>query len=476
LAQALLDDENYKDADVRVRRALKLSDGDQQLQLDGLVLLTRAQLGRAERKEASETLSEIKRRLDSLGAAAPVITQSWVYALDAAIAIADELLPDKGVLLLDKAIQLALLAEGPLSGSAVTMRLLAAHRLVKTADPSRSVPYLNAAIDALRRLGGAHAVRAAVASAEYAFTAKSGGGHGSFSQAIAELERCVSELSSSLVPVPKGMISQVQVWIGDLMVDAGNVDAGLKLEEIHAPILKAYRDNPRNRQLLGEEMGGALALAGQHEAAERWYLEKLEAVQQLFPNKRGPIVSAYEDLFLNRIYWGHLDDAESAIKLASREVQTGHMGSEPSWASRAVRAMQARLYLSRGEAIQALSSIRDSRAITTPFLEGEALCAAGQPSHGLSLLQDALGRLGGADWYFEDGHTRGIDEYPHAPWAARRRSIAGLCAVAVGDRATALRFAAQARSAFVAQPQVSPYFKAPLIKLERALGLKLPPV
>jgi hypothetical protein len=63
-----------------------------------------------------------------------------------------------------------------------------------------------------------------------------------------------------------------------------------------------------------------------------------------------------------------------------------------------------------------------------------------------------------------------------SPQRAYLRARAGLCAIAAGDRAAARSLAAQARAAFTAQPGVSPYYKAPLIKLERALGLRLPPV
>jgi hypothetical protein len=64
----------------------------------------------------------------------------------------------------------------------------------------------------------------------------------------------------------------------------------------------------------------------------------------------------------------------------------------------------------------------------------------------------------------------------HARWVARAGAVTGLCALELGDRATAIKHANQARAAFTAQPGVSPYYKAPLFKLERALGLRLPAV
>jgi hypothetical protein len=63
-----------------------------------------------------------------------------------------------------------------------------------------------------------------------------------------------------------------------------------------------------------------------------------------------------------------------------------------------------------------------------------------------------------------------------APWIARQSAVIGLCASGAGDKKMALAYAAQARAALTAQPSVSPYGKAPLVKLERALGPRLPPV
>jgi hypothetical protein len=61
---------------------------------------------------------------------------------------------------------------------------------------------------------------------------------------------------------------------------------------------------------------------------------------------------------------------------------------------------------------------------------------------------------------------------PNHPWVARARAVAGLCALALGNRKEAETFASEARRAFVAQPNVSPYFKEPLKRLDKQLGVK----
>ena len=89
-------------------------------------------------------------------------------------------------------------------------------------------------------------------------------------------------------------------------------------------------------------------------------------------------------------------------------------------------------------------------------LHAELKCLMGQPRAG----RDALERLA-------DAIAR--DHYEHSPEPAWLRAKAGLCSVAAGDRARARALAGKARSAFDAQPQVSAYFKAPLVELERSL-------
>jgi len=60
--------------------------------------------------------------------------------------------------------------------------------------------------------------------------------------------------------------------------------------------------------------------------------------------------------------------------------------------------------------------------------------------------------------------------YAHEPGLARARAVTGLCALLSGQRPRAESLAAQARQAFAAQPDVSPYFKAPLKELDRRLA------
>jgi hypothetical protein len=89
-------------------------------------------------------------------------------------------------------------------------------------------------------------------------------------------------------------------------------------------------------------------------------------------------------------------------------------------------------------------------------LRGEVLCALNRNAEGLARMEKATNK-----------YERQV--YPFDPSHARARSIAGLCALAAGQRERAAKLAQLARDAFVGQPGVSQYFKTPLVELERRL-------
>ena len=90
---------------------------------------------------------------------------------------------------------------------------------------------------------------------------------------------------------------------------------------------------------------------------------------------------------------------------------------------------------------------------------GELRCASGDHTSGLVDLTRSI-------------RSQSAVSSPNHPWVARARAVAGLCALALGNRKEAEAFASEARRAFVAQPRVSPYFEEPLKRLEQQLGSK----
>ena len=166
----------------------------------------------------------------------------------------------------------------------------------------------------------------------------------------------------------------------------------------------------------------------------------------------------------------HVEGLDVLAAAPSFEAERGAASGGGAYPN-AIKLARARLMLVAGDPITALKWIPKSdgrvpkhyRLGLNGLVLGEALCASGQREQGIATL---LARIASAE----------PNSHPHAPQIARARAVAGHCALMAGQRPLAQRLAAQSRAAFTAQPGVSPYFKAPLVKLERALGLNLPPV
>jgi len=125
---------------------------------------------------------------------------------------------------------------------------------------------------------------------------------------------------------------------------------------------------------------------------------------------------------------------------------------------------KAQVRLERGDArgaLELLDSIQSppyaSLEQEMAFSRGRALCALGRTAEGLPLLEQSTVQLSSK-------------HYAHSPELAHVRSHTGLCALKAGQRDRATALAQLSRQAFVAQPGVSPYYKAPLQQLESALA------
>lgn len=134
-----------------------------------------------------------------------------------------------------------------------------------------------------------------------------------------------------------------------------------------------------------------------------------------------------------------------------------------------VNRMRARIRIDRGNAVSAFAALppeeTDDPARDPEFgydhrLRGEILCELGERKKGLELIDDTLTR-------------QKARFYEHHPDLARARAIAGLCALADGQRKRAQELAALARASLITQPNVSPYYKHPSERLDRLLAAKV---
>lgn len=174
-------------------------------------------------------------------------------------------------------------------------------------------------------------------------------------------------------------------------------------------------------------------------------------------------IDPYLQRALNLDMAGRFEDAEQVLAAAPRL----HLTREAMDSS--IPRMLARIRIDRGDAHGALAVLpvegTDNPAGAPEFgyddrLRGEILCQLGEWEKGLRLIEDSVQR-------------KQAKYYEHHPDLARAHAVAGLCALSDGQRKRAEAFAARAHASFIAQPDVSPYFKDPLEKLDHLLESKV---
>jgi serine/threonine-protein kinase len=472
LAQALADDERYADAEPRVRRVLEQADADSALAAEAGILHSRILLARGHTEEARAALEAVESWLRRQGES-PSLIQARALEMRGRYQNMQNQI-EESFATLQRAVDVAIAVEGRLSLVAVRTQLFVAHRRsVSTRDDLARASF-EAAIAVLRELGGVHAVHASMEAAFFAYRRKAAFNHGTLSEAEATIETSRQALAALPYPVPELLPRRLDFWQGSLRSRWGYVDTGLPLLESSAPTVLALSQSTEERSRILGVMGVALAMAGRQEAADAALREALR-LRLLTLDKRPYWIGMYRLIAENLRMAGDHSGAEAVLdSVPPVEAITGEGGSNPNRYRRFINWARAELLLDRGQMAAASTLLAAHPAIEGELtndiadfegLMGRAQCGSGQPAKGLPRLRRSL------DFW---AHREGFS--PNHPNVAELRAEVGLCALSAGQRALAIESARQARAAFTAQPGVSPYYKAPLFKLERALGWRLPPV
>jgi tetratricopeptide (TPR) repeat protein len=219
-------------------------------------------------------------------------------------------------------------------------------------------------------------------------------------------------------------------------------------------------------------MGAISVRAGLHAAAAQLLVQR-DALRRAMNQEKHPF--AAWDYFVrarNLSMAGRYDEADDILARAPHFDPYRDGRTHLDIFNQLIVNARAGVALDRGEPQMALALLPDSAEgdlnegvypTSVQVMRGVALCETGRPHSGLQLLQTQDIRY---------AHT----QHPTSPTLAYVRSQAGLCALKFDEKRLATKLARQAREAFVAQPKVSPYYKAPLKRLEEGLGLHLPPV
>ncbi len=463
-ARAAFDQQLYRESETLSRQAVALAAGDAALRLHAGL---QAAAGLEKLGRVADADSELGGIESALGraASAPSTDRALAWNLRARLLYVGNR-SDAATRAYEAGVAEALAAEGPLSRTAIDIRLALAWNLLRHGHEAESRAPREAVLAALRKRGGADEIRAALVESDFAsFLAR--GGWVPFEQARALVEGDRRFLAEAGPMVPASIAATVDLYLGLMCGQWGDVGEASRLVESAAARLHPPADALMPRRGLAMIRGIVAMSAGQHALADEQLRQGRDLLGQM---GQGQTPSAAADGI--RIAWnlgmqGRHAEALAAIDgMPASGVDRSEPGSKRQYDQTADVA-RARFLLAAGNPAAALQRLPplDARSgrheslaqDTGEMVRGEALCALKERAQGLARLQAVV------DLYAPDSA-------PINPWIARTRAVAGLCALSAGRAVLARQMARQAHAALSAQPGVSPYFRAPLVQLERALS------
>ncbi len=373
---------------------------------------------------------------------------------------------DEAIPLYLTAIDTALAAEGPLSPTAVDIRLALAWHFLVSDRRDESGVHRQAALAALRASGGAGEIRAALVETKaiaFMFAGMSPR-QIAFKEASDAIERNRLFLASRGPLMPATIKASVDKDLGMLYAEWGNTVLAEPLTVESAALLTANAESPYERSHLAFVQGMVAMLIGRHDDASRFFNEVIDLRRRTGDGQHPWAASDFDWAARNLAMERKFDEAESLLSSvpAFEELKGGGTGA--AGISRVIPKARAFIKLERGDAQAALKLLPPEATDGPPSLpfddtqlRGEVFCALGRRSEGLERLDRALNAQEGQ-----------VSEFH--PALARARAVTGLCALSAGQRDRAKALAALARQAFAVQPRVSPYFKQPSEQLDRVLA------
>ena len=472
LAQALVDDRRFADAEPRIRGVLQQHADDVMLMLEARVLLAQVllELGRVE--ECRMTLDAVDATLKARGGSPTLVQAKALFVRGRLLRQQNQ--ADESVEKLQRALDIALTTEGRLSTTAAAVRLVIARFHILSDRDDLAKAAMVPAVAALRELGGAHEARALMAEARFAWFRREAFQMGTTAEALAVIQGSEAALAGLALPTPESFAQELAYMRGEVLLIAGDVQHALELIEPNAPPLLASSSTPVEGRRVLTTLARAQMWSGRHETADKALREVVDALRNDGWIKHPYAVSYITMRAQNLRMMGQFDAAMAVLDAAPQfPAITGEGGTNAMRYAREVDWERSKVLIDREAFPAALALLKTHQPLDGELagdradyeeMRGVAECVVGLARDGLPRLKRALGEL--AD----------PADVATAPWRAHLHGRLGLCALAAGDRGLALESARLARAAFVAQPLVSPYCKAPLFKLERALRLRLPPV
>jgi eukaryotic-like serine/threonine-protein kinase len=464
LAEALLGREQWNDAETRANEAIGLASPGSDLRNRAMTVMAEALISQAKLEQAMAWLDRAEGELNEHSKEA--VAGARLKWLRGAILRRQNRI-EQAISLYKSAIELALRAEGPESSIAMEARRSLARVLVISRRYGESREYFDAAMATLRSRGPAGEARAAYEESDDAIDAfiRAAPPLVDFDTARKPLEHGQAELKRLGPWASDSYRAWVDFNLASAYLDWGDVEHSLPLFQRSVSALHEMGQarTPFWLFTLADEQAWANMLAGRHDEAEAFFSEQ-HRQRRLTQTENSPHAAFdWADRAANLRMAGRFADAR--LLLTSAPI-FGPADGEPNplrYVGVVPRALAA-VELEKGNAARALALLppedtdSDDRLFNNDAeLRGEVLCALNRNVEGLAQMEKATNK-------YEH------QVYPFDPSLARARSMTGLCALGAGQRERAAKLAQLAREAFVGQPGVSQYFKAPLVELERRLG------
>lgn len=285
----------------------------------------------------------------------------------------------------------------------------------------------------------------------------------SFEEAVATLERIRKRFDERTSHVPEAIRARVDFALASVYLQGGDVERSRVLLASSVPVLRSLVEAPSTHLEAAIYLGMSAMDRGEHEEADRHLREALELAKRVEGNTPY-MVFRYSQLARNLSMHRRFEEAEAVLaSLPSFAPIWGLTNGDPMFFADVLLLARARVKLDRGDSAAALALLPPDRLDSEDFtyedrrlLRGAALCALGRSREGLPLMET---------------HTQKLAEDSSAvhPELAQWRAAAGLCALDAGNQRRATELAELARQAFTRQQGVSPYYKAPLLALEKGL-------
>ena len=458
LAQALYEDNRLADARSHAQAALEAAgSGDALMAAQARLRIAAAFIDDRQHDAATAELTQV----EALLAASPK-TPSALKAqaqFERARILAETNRFDAAQPLLAQAIATAGTDTEAGSRTGARMRMVLASYLSERGEHKAASAAYEAAFAAMRASGGPDDIGAALAEADAAFTRAMVYAI-SWADANAAIARNLAALERQRTRVPAALLARVGMWQGCLRYRWGLVEAGYAQLTETVSLLRQLEPQKRSGFCLGLAAIGA----GQHQVAERELSAVIAHHTQGTRTQDPQATPLFAALAENRLMVGNLAGARAALDSGPQVTRMAGAGAARALVyTHSLMIQRALIELESQQpqaGLRALQDVPEDVLGQTDVLvlRGALLCAAERRDEGLALLRRGIERLSATS-------------HPHSPPLALARAQAGLCAMGAGQPQAAAAWAIQSREAFAAQQNVSPYYKAPLARLESVLGL-----